>query len=358
MSDPFSTPQTELPRDRWGRPLITPPEGGDPVAYTRCTTFVGVLEDTYHLSLWSQRMVARGMAIRPDLVLAASAITDPKEQYSKRSLNDIAKQARDAAGAGAAAITGTALHTMSEKIDRGEPMDAIPEAFRSDLEAYRAVTKGLETVAIEGFCVRDDLQVGGSYDRITRFTDEFLGAYEERTGDRLRYPGREDSEGKGCPGDEVQPGDAVIGDLKTGNVDFGIGKIAMQLGVYANSVDYDHSTGARSALAATPSKEWGVIIHLPAGTGNARLLWVDVRAGFETAYTLAKDVQTWRKRKDLSSEFASTYVAPQRPASLVEQITAAKSYEELKSIYAMNISRWTPGLTELAKTRTAELAAS
>ena len=348
MTDPFSTPQTELPRDRWGRPLITPPEGGDPVAYTRCTTFVGVLEDTYHLSLWSQRMVARGMAIRPDLVLAASALDDPKDQYQKRSLNDVAKQAREAAGAGAAAITGTALHTMSERIDRGEPIDSIPEAFRADLEAYRRVTKGLETVAIEGFCVRDDLRVGGSYDRITRFTAEFLDAYEERHGGRLHYPDLV----------EVQPGDAVIGDLKTGNVDFGIGKIAMQLGVYANSVDYDHTIGARSPLAANPSKDWGVIIHLPAGTGNARLLWVDVRAGFETASTLAKDVQEWRKRKDLSAQFASTSVAPRRPASIVEQIREAKSYDALTALYAMNKAQWTPGLTDLAKARRAELEAA
>jgi hypothetical protein len=355
MADPFSTVQTELPRDRWGRPLITPPEGGDPVAYMRCTTFVGCLEDTYNLQRWGERMTALGMARRRDLTLAASAITDPTDRFQKRTLNDIAKQAKDAAGAGAAAITGTALHTMSEKIDRGEPTDGIPEEFLSDLEAYRRVTKGLETVAIEGFCVRDDLQVGGSYDRIIRFTDEFLDAYEREHGGPLYYPKTE-----GSPlHHPVQPGDAVIGDLKTGNVDFGMGKIAMQLGVYANSVDYDHGIGTRSPLAGNPSKDWGVVIHLPAGSGNARLLWVDVRSGWETARDVATKVHAWRKRNnELSTQFASTAVTPRQAPTLVELIQSAASYDELTSLYAMNSAKWTPGLTDLAKARRAELEAA
>ena len=79
----------ELPRDRWGRPLITPPEGGDPVAYQRVTTFVGALEDTYHLGQWQIRMAVLGTAKRRDIQLAAAAITDPKDRYQKRTLNDL-----------------------------------------------------------------------------------------------------------------------------------------------------------------------------------------------------------------------------------------------------------------------------
>ncbi|WBQ03800.1 hypothetical protein [Kribbella sp. CA-293567] len=359
MTDPFSIIKTELPRDRWGRPLITPPDGGETVAYQRVTTFVGALEDTYHLSLWSQRMVALGMANRPDLQLAASAITDPTDQYAKRTLNDIAKSAREAAGAGAAATTGTALHTLSEKIDRGEDVGTVPAAYLPDLEAYRRVTKYFATLAIEGFCVRDDLRVGGSYDRIVQFTAEGLDQYEREHGERLCYPGPDaDGNIRAGLGDEVQPGDTMIGDLKTGNVDFGIGKIAMQLGTYANSVDYDHTLGARTPLVGNPSKKWGVIVHLPAGTGAARLIFVDVAAGFDTAYVLAVGVHAWRKRKDLSFPFASVQVHADLGPSLVEQINAAPSYKALESIYQANAEKWTPGLTTLAKARTAELAAS
>ena len=89
MSSPFKTVSSELPRDRWGRPLITPPEGGDPVAYQRVTTFVGALEDTYHLGQWQIRMAVLGTARRRDIQVAAAAITDPKDRYQKRTLNDL-----------------------------------------------------------------------------------------------------------------------------------------------------------------------------------------------------------------------------------------------------------------------------
>lgn len=275
-ADPFSTVKTELPRDRWGRPLITPPEGGDPVAYQRVTTFVGALEDTYHLSLWAQRMVALGMTRRRDLVLAASAISDPDDKIQKRNLNDIAKQAKDAAQGSAAAITGTAIHAFTERIDRGEQLTDVPEEHAPDLEAYRGITTGLVALGIEGFCVCDGLRVGGSYDRIYQFTDLFLGRYADKHGAPLTYPGAD-----GQAGQKVKAGDVVIADLKTGNVDYGLGKIAMQLGVYAHSEDYDHTLGTRTPLAGGPSKEWALVIHLPAGMGSARLLWVNIAAGWQ-----------------------------------------------------------------------------
>jgi hypothetical protein len=83
-TDLFSTVENELPRDRWGRPLITPPTGGEPRAYTRVTTLAGSVEDTYHLGQWQQRMVAVGMARRPDLVLGALG-ADPTDKNGKKT---------------------------------------------------------------------------------------------------------------------------------------------------------------------------------------------------------------------------------------------------------------------------------
>ena len=329
----FTPAQTELPRDRWGRPLITPPEGGEPVAYQRVTTFVGPLEDTYNLSIWSQTMVALGMSRRKDLVLAACAITDPKDQYQKRTLKAIAKQASEAANSGSAAAIGTALHALSEQIDSGTlDMATVPEDYVPDLVAYERIMQPFGVVAMEGFCVVDDLRVGGSYDRILRLP---AGGLVTPDGETL----------EGC----------VIGDLKTGNVDWGIGKIAMQLGVYANGIDYNHVLGTRTPLQGDPSKKWAIIVHLPAGTGTARLLWVDIEAGYETARTLAVGVHAWRKRKDLSQVFATEAVTAPSGPTLVEQINDAKDYEALKAIHAANVRRWTPGLTALASEKTAAL---
>ena len=40
---------TEIPRDRWGRPMIMPAKGSKRIAYRRATTFVGCLDDTIGL---------------------------------------------------------------------------------------------------------------------------------------------------------------------------------------------------------------------------------------------------------------------------------------------------------------------
>lgn len=340
MSDPFGTVQTELPRDRWGRPLITPPDGGETVAYQRVTTFVGALEDTYHLGEWGKRTVALGMAKRRDLQIAAAAITDPKDQYQKRTLNKIAKDALEAAGGGAAATTGTALHSITETIDAGIEPSYIPEEFEADIASYREVIAPFVFIDSEGFCVRDDLRVGGSYDRLFALRDQSKP---------LIAP----------DGEEVVGG---VWDLKTGGSDgtlFGIGKIAMQLGTYRNSVKYDHTLGSRSPLPGDDymSRKWGIVCHLPAGGGKAQLLWIDIGDGWDIAYNVAPLVHAWCKRKDLSFPLASAEFKP-RSVTLVELITSAPSYATLQRLYADNAHVWTPGLTQLAADRRAELEKS
>ena len=160
MTDPFDTPgqaAEDIQRDRFGRPLVVPPEGGRPVAYTRCTTYVDALEDKYNLQRWQQRMVAIGMADRPDLVLAAGAHRDDKAELGR-----IVDQAMDAAQAHAAAGVGTSLHRLTEQLDRGQIPGPVPEAYRADLDAYAAATAKLEIVDIERFSVLDELKIGGT----------------------------------------------------------------------------------------------------------------------------------------------------------------------------------------------------
>ena len=91
-------PGKGVSRDRWGRPLITPPEGGKAVPYVRVTTLAGTLEDTYNLGKWQQRQVAMGIAARPDLVALVSAA-----RGDKGALNAVCEQAHEAAASSAAA---------------------------------------------------------------------------------------------------------------------------------------------------------------------------------------------------------------------------------------------------------------
>jgi hypothetical protein len=246
-----------LNRDQFGRPLVIPPGGGKPVAYRRCTTFIDVLSDTHQLGLWKQRQVALGLSARPDLLMKVATA-----KGDKRSLDASCAAAMEAAGSSAKATIGTALHTLTEAIDRGEEPLIPPTAeARADIDAYRKAVEGWRMEAIEVFVVNDELKVGGTFDRIVG-----LGS--------MRF----------------------IADLKTGGLDFAESKIAMQLAVYAHSQNYNPETGERTPLDV--NRERGLVIHLPAGEGKCAFKWADLKAGWEGAQ-LAAQVWAWRARKGL-----------------------------------------------------------
>lgn len=250
---------TDISRDRWGRPLIVPPGGGEPQPYTRTTTFIDVLDDKHALTGWAKRMVAIGLSERPDLLLAVAAHRDDKTR-----LNAIVEEALQAARGGAAATTGTAIHALTERIDRGVELPPLPDTARRDLEAYRSATAGMEMLAIEEFVVHDGLKVGGTPDRIIRWQ-----------------------------------GVTVIGDVKTSaELRYGIPAHSMQLALYAHSMFYDPDTHERTPLPDV-DLERGLIIHLPAGRGVCDLVWVDIEAGWE-GVQLAAEVREWRARRGLS----------------------------------------------------------
>lgn len=260
----FKSDEDPIPRDRWGRPLIVPPDGGKPVAYTRCTTHAGTIDDTYNLTQWKLRTSAVGLSRRPDLQLAVSANAD-----DKYALNKICEQALQAGGSDTAANTGSALHKLSEFVDRGDydVLQTVPEVYKRDLRAYMKAVAKLTTLEIERFVVQDDLRIGGTFDRLVEYQ-----------------------------------GESFIADIKTGSVDFGAGKIAQQLGTYANSVYYYHPTKEspeprREPLPENLNRDRGIVIHLPAGTGECELLWIDLAKGWHAVRELSAPVREFRKNQ-------------------------------------------------------------
>lgn len=312
-------------RDRWGRPLIVPPGGGKAVAYTRATTLAGTLDDTWALEKWKMRMTALGLAARPDLQLAVVAHRDDKTK-----LSEICDQAVEAAQASAAANTGTALHALTEQLDRGTlDLDTVPRDYRPDVTAYQNViaAAGVKVEAIEQFGVLDDLKVAGTWDRIFEI-------------DGRRY----------------------IADLKTGSIEYGMGKIAAQLAIYSRCQVYDVATKQRTPLDGV-DQDRGIVIHLPAGTGKAFLWWVDINAGWE-AVALAGQVRAWRARKNLASAFEYAAVKPDPPTvdtdPLLARIAAAPDVTSLRLLWAENHAggRWTDTHTAAAAARKEQLSAA
>ena len=311
----IADPAQDIPRDRYGRPIVTPPAGGKPEPYTRCTTFVDCLEDKFNLQKWMQRMVAIGLADRADLLLAVAAHKDDKTK-----LDRICEDAREAAAASASATTGTALHALAEQYDRGQLTDLsrLPGTARADLQAYIAATNDFRHLHIERFTVHDGFKVGGTPDRISGWTD---GTY--------------------------------IADIKTGSVDFGGLKIAMQLAMYSRSVIYDHVTKQRTPLPDV-NRDRGIVIHLPAGEATCRLLWVDLAAGWE-AVQVARAVRNWRTRKNLLSEIAATVLEPVAAdplaPSLLDRIATATSSDDLTVLWRSHVGEWTDVHTQAAAER-------
>lgn len=307
--DPFDDPselKQTLQRDGKGRPYVVPPEGGKRKAYARCTTFVGCLEDQYTVHLWQQRMTAIGLVDRPDLLLSVAAARDDRD-----ALNDLVEMAREAAGANSAARKGTALHGLCEQCDMGfEPV--VPAAYQADIAAYRRATRMFEMMSIEEFCVLDKWGgVGGTPDRVIKFMDRYY-----------------------------------IGDIKTGSIEFGMLKFAMQFAVYAHSVPYDWRRTPGKDVQSTPLDaamlrgEWpgeidktrALLIHLPQGEGRCDVYWVDISEGWE-AVKVAAAVRAWRNRKNLISPFS---VPAEKAYALIR---ACSTVEEVRAVYKDFTSR-------------------
>ncbi|MDO5068403.1 MAG: hypothetical protein Q4D96_14085 [Propionibacteriaceae bacterium] len=342
----------EVQRDRFKRPLIIPPGGGQPVPYIRCTTFVDALEDKYNLQKWMQRMVAVGIGTRPDLhASAASLATDP--EGNKASLDELCETALEAAKASAKATIGTALHGWVERLNRGEDPGPVPAQWQPHIDAYR--TRALPLLgrprSVERFCVQDDLQVGGTPDLITSLGVELQ--------------------------DQLGSDSAVICDLKTGpnTLRYGALKVAMQLAVYAHSQFYDPTTGARRPHGANRDK--GLVIALDSDTAELTLHWVDLEAGWEAVQVCAR-VRDWRKRKGLLTEISNLQIAapaapalsvapavPATPATpgdqtpvavaLLAAITVSPSREALLDLWGKAGPAWSDSHTAAAKQRLQQL---
>lgn len=315
----FASPQpasaeAKVKRDRWNRPLILQPDGRE-VAYTRMTTLCKMIEDTHNLEKWKQRNVILGLVERPDLLLSARAHRDDKSQ-----LNRISEDAQEAAKAHAKATIGTALHKLTEDADRGEIDAALPPEYITILAAYQRLTAGMEMLGTEEFRVLDRLQVAGTADRRVRFE-----------------------------------GGVYIFDTKTGSIELGALTIAMQLAGYAEGKQYDVATGQRFT-EEPPSRERGIVCHLPQDGSPAGLYWIDLRTGTK-ALDLAYEIHRARKVRPGDLLEPLRIDAPVEDVDpIITAILAAGSYEALGDVWRANAAVWTETHTRIAAQRRTELS--
>jgi hypothetical protein len=264
LTDP-ATEVLDFVRDQWGRPLIVPVGGGKPIAYTRASAAAKTVEDTFNLEMWARRNVVFGMARDPSLVARVIALGgDPStwDKAKKNAANKIHEAAAEVALANKAADIGTAVHRMTEIVDRNLPLIAGP--YEADIAAYvnavAAAGFDIDPRWIECRMVCDELLTAGTPDRILRSAD----------------------------------GRNIIADLKTGgSVDYGGLGWGAQLAAYAHGLLYDVEHGER--LDTPPiDLATGIIVHLPAGKGVCTLYEIDLVAGYRAAQ-LANEIRAVRR---------------------------------------------------------------
>jgi len=290
--------------------------------FRRVSTLVKEVEtDGYNLEKWKLRQVAEGLAVRDDLVLAVKAMgrPDPVEGWSqadKAKLDSIAKDAMTAAKQADGARKGTALHDLTERLDRGERLDdvvrGLPEQVARTLRAYDFLRRehGWRTVEIERTVVCDELEVAGTFDRI-----EHLDTLSELLGPAsCQY-------GANCP-DIGLPGhsDSVIADVKSEAAPWKNGlHIAPQLAIYSRAKRMWVPTGGMVTVkiagedrqipdgkyvkAPCVRQDVGIVVHV--GNGDAVPYFVNLGEGWLAARAAYDQAQRKaRAKRDLGASGA------------------------------------------------------
>lgn len=269
--------------------------------FRRVTSLVKKVEtDNEGLKRWFWRQVAIGMALRTDLVLAVKAVgREPVEGYSdsqKSTLNKIAKDALEAAKTTDGGVLGTAVHTLTERADRGENLDqlvtGLPPEYAAGVRAYRQLIElnGWQTTAIER-SVRtmfgDGFETVGTLDRIYVIPglSALFGTGTCQYGDQCPDAG--------LPGH----GDAVIGDVKTEGDPARNGlHIGPQLATYSRA---KQMWVPKPAYERMPCVRQDVAVVVQVRDGLARPLFVDINRGWvlaQRAYEQTLDESIARRK--------------------------------------------------------------
>ena len=249
----------ELPRDQYGRPLIDC--DGKPRPYTRISTLAKALDKGEGLTKWKIRKTAEGLASRPDLL----ALVQSAKPDDTRTVDQACEQAMEAARSQEGANMGTALHSLTERVDDGE-LDQIhtsPEVM-ADLKAYAATMNTIKVLAKEIFVVVDEIEAAGTFDRLVQIGDQIY-----------------------------------VADIKTGqNEPKFPHSAAMQTAIYAHGTTYTTNEGRISDLTKHVDQERALLIHLPAGQARCELYWLDIATGWEMAL-LATRARKWQSSKPI-----------------------------------------------------------
>lgn len=279
-------------RDRWGRMLVVPPDGDEPVGYTRVTTVAKALDDGGGLAPWKATMCMLGAMARPGLrarweTIIAATSGDPwyASKASKAECKQLVEDCATVGGASDRAEQGTSLHALTALVDVGRDVSTL--RLSPDTEAD--VTAYVNALIGEGIAVAE-LWPGEHAVEVSLVLDHERVA---GTADRLVH----------VPGFDLP----LIADLKTGDLTYSWQSIAVQLAAYAHAdavyvqgADPNGSEDLRSPMPEVDQAH-GLIVNIRPGSAHVDLYVVDIAAGWE-AFRLSLAARAWRGQRALAMD--------------------------------------------------------
>lgn len=335
MADLFDSPNEdlfdhELPdqRGRWGWYKLKHPETMDAMTVRRASSFGKVIGDRTALEKWGERNAVVGMSLRPDLM---SLVHGKDVRRDNKELNGLIEEAKKAAGSSTAANLGTALHGYAEQVDCGRwTLEDVPPQHQPDIRAYLSSISAASVTPIPRLIERityvPEFDVAGKFDRIFELPD----------------------------------GTRVIGDLKTGSVEYSWMEIEIQLALYAHGVNTAGIWDKRKLMWTHPVKvreDFGIVMHLPVGKAVCTLYRVDLVRGWENA-KLCAQIHDARKAKATADPFTdaselpseTAVQVPERPQTWQERFNSVVSREEASALYREAKSQLNDSTLELMVT--------
>ncbi len=283
------------------------------------------------LGLWVRRQILLGAARRDDIVVGVKALGDVPaagwSQQTKKMLSTWAEECMTAAGSDSGRTLGTAMHDLTERVDRGEPIEdvcrGLAGAQQHDLRAYAKLRElnGWQSVEIERTVVCDDLEVAGSFDRIDLI------------------PGLSALLGNGtCQYGHGHTSLPVIVDVKTeGNPLLNGLHIGPQLAIYSRARRMWLPTGPTVTMntqygptqitgqyvdAPCVRQDVAVIVHVR--DGKAIPYFVDLTSGWEAAQAAARQLEREKAAKRWFAPVPG--IVEPKPAEVLTDVAVAKQY--------------------------------
>lgn len=330
-SEPVNPDDPDAPVVKNHRYWAVNPETGTKQYFQRVSTFAKTLTDEYSLRQWQIRCAMKGMAGDVEMI-------EKVQQYhvrnDKDTFDELADEAKRAAGAYDAANTGTALHTAAEMLDLHGTFARVREEHRELTAAYgklidQARIKPIREY-IESRIVCPEYGVAGRLDRVYELPD----------------------------------GSWAIGDLKTGaTLDYAKNEIPVQLRCYARGFNAHGIWVPGQGWVRQPRvrEDIAIAIHVPANGTTPDIYITDIGGAGKELARLCLETRENRKRKDGMRLYAGVWPAqPTEEANAQawdERIREAATVEDLVAVSKdlRNMGAWSPQYAASCRARRDEL---